>query len=115
MSELALPVRSSSNTLTIVSFVCLALQPLWIAACYLLAASPGPDQPTADDVVKGEIAVFAAAGAAFVGICLLSVIGVAFGIAARRSGWGLLALVLNAVVFLGTTVPLLLLILKLHG
>ena len=84
---------------------------VWVAACYLFAATPGPNSGTADDVVKGWLAVLAALVGAFIGVCLLAAIGTGFGVAARRTGWGLLALVLNAVVFLGTAVPMLLLFL----
>ena len=105
---LAQPV---GRTTTICSFVCLGAQVVWVAACFHFAASPGPTSATADDVVKGWLAVLAAMVGAFVGVCLLSAVGTAFGVAARRTGWGLLALVLNAVAFLGTAVPMLLLVL----
>jgi hypothetical protein len=111
MTDPRFPTYAGTNVPTICSFLCLGLQALTVAVCYFFVASPGPDPATAEDVVKGWLAVLAALFGAFVGVCLLSAIGVAFGIAARRSGWGLLALVLNAVAFLGTTVPLLLLIL----
>jgi hypothetical protein len=53
--------------------------------------------------------LFAGLLVAAIGVCFLSAAGTAFGVTARRSGWGVLALILNALVFLGTGIPLLLL------
>ena len=118
MADLPSPARASTNVLAVVSFACLALQALWVAACYLFAARPGPDQATAEDVVKGWIAVLAAMfGVSSVSACCRRL---ALLSGSPRLGWGVLALVFNAVAFLGTAVPLLLLILtpkasKLHS
>jgi len=67
--DLAQPV---GWTTTICSFACLGAQVVWVATCYLFAATPGPDAGTAEDVVKGWLAVLAAMAGAFVGVCLLS-------------------------------------------
>jgi hypothetical protein len=111
MSHPHSPTSAGTIVPTICSFLCLGLQALTVAVCYFFVASPGPDPATADDLVKHWLAILAALGGAFIGVCLLSIISIVFGVVARRSGWGLLALALNAVAFLGTAVPLLLLIL----
>jgi hypothetical protein len=104
------PARSG-RVAAVCSFVCLGAQAVWLALCYLFATRPSPEPASAENVVEGWLAVLGAMIGAFVGVCLLSAVGVAFGVAGRRSGCALLALLLNAVMFLGTSVPMLLLLL----
>jgi hypothetical protein len=88
---------------------------VWLALCCLFASQFSSEPDTAENLVKGWLAALGAMAGAFVGVCLLSAVNVAFGFAARRSGWGLLALLLNVVTFLGTSVPMLLLALAPRG
>ena len=104
-------VRPVGRIATNCSFAFLGAQALWVAACYFFVASSGTDTGSAEGMVKGWLAVLIAMFGAFIGVCLLSAVGVAFGVAARRTGWGLLALVLNGAAFLLTAVPMLLLFL----
>jgi hypothetical protein len=74
------------------SFVCFALLAPWLLLCRLMVEAQPPDSWAP---LGWLLAFVAGAGA-------LSAVGVAFGIAAaaRRSGWGVLALALNAPVLL---------------
>jgi len=76
----------------VASFVCLALMVPWLLLCRQMAAA----EPENSWAPLGWMLAFCAGAGA------LAAVGVAFGAAAeaRRSGWGLLALALNALVLL---------------
>jgi hypothetical protein len=104
----ALP-QPRSNILAICSFACLGAQAVWVAFCYVFVAQSGPVAAGSYAPLVEFLMLFTGLLVAAIGVCFLSAAGTAFGALARRSGWGVLALILNALVFLGTGIPLLLL------
>lgn len=112
------PTQPVGRTATICSFACLGAQAVLVALYYLFmahlvaqsdsVAQSGPNW--LGRWLAGLVFLFAAALVAALGVCALAAVGMAFGVAARRSGWGVLALILNALVFLGTGIPLLMLL-----
>jgi hypothetical protein len=87
------------------SFACLAAQALWALVCYLVAQAAPPDNWLAGflgllaaGLVMGLLALVGS------GLALLAVSG------RRRTAWAVVALVLNLLVLLGTTLPLRLLL-----
>ena len=53
------PPSAGINVPAVCSFLCLGLQALTVAVCYFFVVSPGHAQATAEDVVKGWLAVLA--------------------------------------------------------
>jgi hypothetical protein len=87
------PTVPRSNISNVISFACLVLQAAWVLLCYVLAVNADPGNWLAG--IGGMIY-------SVIGCCILSAVGTAFGIAARHSSAGVIALVLNALVFLVT-------------
>ena len=92
------PSQPHRNLATWLSAGCLGLQAAWGLLCYLYVVQAPPE-----NWLAGLAGLLGAAA----GVCVLSAIGAAFGIAARHSGWGLITLALNVLAFLAAGTPLL--------
>jgi len=86
------------NLAALAAYACLLGMVLWVAFCSAFVARSDPGN---------WLAGFAGLLLAGIGLCALGAIGTAFGLVARRTGAGVVALILNALVFLASGIALL--------